>query len=183
MAKRIYRIISWTLLALTVVSILLVLRKPSFPTVESSPEAARSFDEKFSLLSTPPAGAAPREIRFTEAELNSKLQQSLKSPPPAGPATLKAAIVHLEGDKLMGLFTVDVSGLDIYLTLGGKLGVNNRSLEFTPTDLKMGSQPVPVSILGSTLRDRLNAMREQMQLPDSVQDVRIENGELVVQLR
>jgi hypothetical protein len=31
MAKKIYRIISWSLLALTLISILLVLRKPSLP--------------------------------------------------------------------------------------------------------------------------------------------------------
>jgi hypothetical protein len=183
MAKRIYRIISWTLLALTLVSILLVLRKPSFPTVEGSPEAARSFDEKLTRLSNPPGGGAPREIRFTAAELNSKLQASLPSPPTGGAATVKAATVRMEGAQLFGLFTVEVSGKEVYLTLGGRLGVNNRSLEFTPTDMKMGSMPVPVSMVGSTLRDRLNAMREQMQLPDSVQDVRVENGELVVQLR
>ena len=183
MAKRIYRIISWGLLALTVVSILLVLRKPSFPTAEASPEAARSFDQKISLLSAPPTGGAPREIRLTEAELNSKLQENLNPPASGGLATLKSAAVHLEGDKLFGLFTVEVSRKEVYLTVGGKLGVNHRAVEFTPTDIKMGSLPVPVSMVGLTLRDQLSAMREQMQLPASVQDVRIENGEVVLRLR
>lgn len=183
MAKRIYRIISWGLLALTVVSLLLVLRKPSFPTVEASPEAARSFDQKISLLSAPPTGGAPREIRLTEAELNSKLQENLSPPAAGGLATLKSATVHLEGDQLFALFTVEVSGKEVYLTVGGKLGVNHGAVEFTPTDIKMGSLPVPVTLVGPTLRDRLRAMRDQMQLPASVQDVRIENGELVLLLR
>jgi len=183
MAKQIYRIISWGLLALTVVSILLVLRKPSFPTVGASPEAARSFDQKISLLSAPSTSGAPREIRLTEAELNSKLQENLNPPASGGLATLKSAAVHLEGDKLFGLFTVEVSGKEVYLTVGGKLGVNNQALEFTPTDIKMGSLPVSVTLVGPTLRDQLSVMREQLQLPASVQDVRIENGELVLLLR
>jgi hypothetical protein len=183
MAKLIYRIISWGLLALTLVSILLVLRKPSFPTAEASPAAARSFDQKISLLSAPSAGSAPRAIRFTEAELNSKLQESLSPPAAGGPATVKAVTVRLEGDKLFGLFTVEVSGKEVYLTVGGKLGVNHRAVEFIPTDIKMGSLPVPLTMVESTLRDRLSTLRDQMQLPDSVQDVRIENGEVVLQLR
>lgn len=67
--------------------------------------------------------------------------------------------------------------------MGGKLGVNHGAVEFTPTDIKMGSLPVPVTLVGPTLRDRLRAMRDQLQLPASVQDVRIENGELVLLLR
>ena len=183
MAKRIYQIISWGLLALTLASILLALRKPSFPTAAASPEAARSFDQKISRLSAPPTGGAPREIRLTEAELNSKFQENLSPPAAGGLATLKSATFHLEGDKLFVLCTVVVSGKDVYLTVGGRLGVNNRTIEFTPTDIKMGSLPVPATLGGPTLRDRLRALRDQMQLPPSVQDVRIENGELVLLLR
>jgi hypothetical protein len=183
MAKRIYRIICWGLLALTVVSILLVLRKPSFPTAEASPEAARSFDQKISLLSAPPTGRAPRELRLTEAELNSKLQENLSPPAAGGLATLKSATVHLEGDKLFALFIVEVSGKEVYLTVGGKLSVNDGAVEFTPTDIRLGSLPVPERLVGPQLRDRLRAMHDQMQLPPSVEDVRIENGEVVLQLR
>ena len=127
----------------------------------------------------------PQEIRISEAELNSKLQQGLQeaAATPGGAAALKAATVHLEGDRLIGTFTVNVSGKDLYVTLGGKVGVNNRALQFTPTEVKMGSLPVPLAAVESTLRDRLNApeFREHMALPDSIKDVRIENGELVLQ--
>ena len=182
MTKRIYRIISWGLLALTVVSILLFLRKPSLPTAETSPEAARSFDQKISLLSAPSTGGAPREIRVTEAELNSKLQENLRPLAARGLATMKSATVHLEGDKLFALFTVEVSGKEVYLKVGGTLGVNRRAVEFTPTDIKMGSLPVPISLVGLTLRHQLSALRDQMQLPASVQDLRIDNGELLLLL-
>ena len=183
MAKRIYQIISWGLLALTLISILLVLRKPVFPTEGPTPEATESFNQKISQLGTPSAGGAPREIRLTEAELNSGLQENLSPPASGGVATLKSTALRLEGDKLFALFTVEVAGKEVYLIMGGKLGANQGAVEFTPTDVKMGSLPVPVWMVGPTLRQKLSAMRDQMKLPDSVQDLLIENGEVVLQLR
>jgi uncharacterized protein YpmS len=185
MAKKIYRIISWSLLILTVISILLLLRKPTVPKIETSPEAAKAFDEKIAQVGQAHQQGTPKEIRITESELNSKLQQSFEAAAaaPGAPAALKTATVHLEADKFVGTFTVNVGGKDLYVTLGGKVSVNNHALQFTPTEVKMGSLPVPLSAVESTLRERLNApeFRDRMTLPDSIKDVRIENGELVVQ--
>lgn len=185
MARKIYRVISWSLLILTLVSILLALRKPSVVPVEVSPQAANSFDEKLAQLEEAHQQGAPQEIRITEAELNSKLQQGMQeaSMAPGGATALKAATIHLESDKLVGTFTVSVSGKDVYVTLGGNLAVQNGALQFTPTEMKMGSLPVPISAVESTLREKLNSpeMRDRMKLPDSIKDIRIENGELVLQ--
>jgi hypothetical protein len=185
MGKKIYRIISWILLIQTILSILLVLRKPSAPQVATSPEAAKSFDAKLQDLVTAHQQGTPKEVRISETELNSKLQESMQGAPapPSGPAKLEAATVHLDGDKLAGIFTVNISGKDIYVTLGGKLGVMNHTIQFTPTEVGLGSMPVPVAFVGPALRDKLNSpeFRNQMQLPESIKDVRIENGELVIQ--
>lgn len=182
MAKKIYRIISWSLLILTVLSILLVLRKPSMPPVATSPQAAKSFDEKITQVEQAHQQGAPQEIHITEEELNSKLQESMQAPPAGGPAALDAASIHLDGDRLIGTLTVKVSGKPLYLTLGGNLGAVNGQLQFTPTEIKMGSLPVPLSAVESTLRQKLDSpeMRERLKLPDSIKDVRIENGELVI---
>jgi len=185
MAKKIYRIISWGLLILTLVSIVLALRKPTVSPVESSPQAARSFDQKLNQLEAAHRHGAPQEVRITESELNSKLQESLQTPPAGagGPASLKAATLHLQGDELIGIFTVNMSGKDLYLTLGGKLSANNGVLQFTSTEVKMGSLPLPASAVDSTLRSKLNSpeMRDHMALPGSIRDVRIEGGELVLE--
>lgn len=185
MGMKIYRIISWSLLILTLLSILLALRKPSVVPVEVSPQAAKSFDEKIAQVEQAHQQGTPQETRITETELNSKLQQGLQEASLAagGPAALKAATIHLESDKLVGTFTVNVSGKDVYVTLGGRLGVHDRALQFTPTEMKMGSLPVPLAAVESTLREKLNSpeMRDRMKLPDSIKDIRIENGELVLQ--
>ncbi len=183
MAKKIYGIVSWSLLVVAFVCIFLVLRKPSLPPVEATAEAARSFDQKLSQLREAHRHGAPQEIRITEAELNSKLQESLQSREASGgPATLKAAAIYLQGDRLQGVFTVNVRVIDVYVTLGANLAASNGTLEFTPTDIRMGSLSVPLAVVKHTLRERLDSaeMRERMKLPESIKDVRIENGELVL---
>jgi len=183
MAKKIYRIASWVLLILTLVSIVLMLRKPSVPPVMTSPEAAKSFDEKIAQVEQLSPQSAPQEVHITEAELNSKLQESMQGAGTTpGPATLEAASIHLEDDRMIGTFTVKVSGKDLYLTLGGTLGAVDGQVQFTPTEVKLGSLPVPVSAVQSTLREKLDSpeMRDHLTLPDSIKDLRIENGELVL---
>lgn len=184
MAKKIFRIISWSLLALTLLSILLIFRKPSIPPVEISAEAAKSFDQKLVQLNQAHEQRRPAEVHITEAELNSKLQERLKQNHAAGGSTsLKEAVVNLEGNRLRATFTVNVKGRDFDLTLGGNLGVDNGALEFKPADARLGSLPVPLALIGPAIRERLNSpeMRERMKLPDFIKDVRLENGELVLQ--
>lgn len=184
MIKKIYRIISWGLLGLALLALLLVLRKPSLPQAEASPEAAKSFDQKLQQLEEAHQQGTPREIRISEVELNSKLQESLAGATPAGgEATLRAATVHLEGDRIQGAFAVNLAGKDLYLVIGGTLGVAARSLVFRPTDVQLGSLPLPLAVVESKLRERLDSpdVRERMKLPESIKDIRIENGELVVQ--
>jgi len=184
MARKIYRVISWGLLALTLWSLLLMLRKPSLPPVEASAQAAKSFDSKLSQLEEAHHQGVPQDIQITETELNSKLQESLESgAAPTGAVSVKAATVRLEGDRLTGTFTVNVSGKDLYLTMSGNLSARNDSLEFKPTEMLIGTLPVPLSLVESTLRKKLDSpeMRERMKLPDSIKGLRIENGELILQ--
>ncbi len=177
MAKRIIRIISWSLLALTLVSILLALRKPSFPTVEVSAQAVRSFDEKMSRLAQAQEQRVPGEIRLTEAEINSKIQESLKdNPPPAGAVTLKGAAVHLEGENLRTMLTVNAKGVDLHVTVAGSLGFSNHSVRLIPSEVGVGSLPLPASWLEGKID-------MHMEVPEAITAMRVENGELVVQAR
>jgi hypothetical protein len=175
MAKKIIRIISWSLLALTLITVLLALRKPGGFPVETSAEAAKSFDDKMASLAQAQEQQVPGEIRLTEAEINSKIQEGLKNnPPPAGAVTLKGAVVHLEGDKLRTMLTVNVKGIELVVTVGGSLDFSQHTVRLIPSEVRLGSLPVPASLM----KDRIDM---QMQVPASVAAMRIENGELVVQ--
>jgi hypothetical protein len=175
MVKRIFRYIAVGLVVASLILLWLLLRRPSMPTAEASAEAAKSFDEKMARLAQAQEQQVPGEIRLTEAEINSKIQEGLKNnPPPAGAVTLKGAVVHLEGDKLRTMLTVNVKGIELVVTVGGSLEFSQHTVRLIPSEVRLGSLPVPASLM----KDRIDM---QMQVPASVAAMRIENGELVVQ--
>jgi hypothetical protein len=175
MVKRIFRYIAVGLVVASLILLWLLLRRPSMPTAEASAEAAKSFDEKMASLAQAQEQQVPGEIRLTEAEINSKIQEGLKNnPPPAGAVTLKGAVVHLEGDKLRTMLTVNVKGIELVVTVGGSLDFSQHTVRLIPSEVRLGSLPVPASLM----KDRIDM---QMQVPASVAAMRIENGELVVQ--
>lgn len=175
MVKRIFGYIAVVLVVASLVLLWLLLRRPSMLTAETSAEAAKSFDEKMARLAQAQEQQVPGEIRLTEVEINSKIQEGLKSnPPPAGAVTLKGAVVHLKGDKLRTLLTVNVKGIDLAVTVGGSLDFSQHTVRLIPSEVRLGSLPVPASLM----KDRIDM---QMQLPASVAAIRLENGELVVQ--
>jgi len=177
MVKKVIRAVVVILLIVSIVQVWMLLRKPSMPAAEPSAEAAQSFDQKLNELTRTAEQGMHGEMRLTEAEINSKIQGSLRnSPIPAGAATLKAAVVHLEGDKLHALLTVDFKGVDLYVTLGGNLSFKSHTVALVPSEVKVGSHPVPASMLAG----RLDL---SMEVPEAVTGVRVENGELVVETR
>lgn len=183
MGKKISKIISWILLILTVLSLWLVVRRPSGPHLQSSPEAARAFDEKLAQLLAAHQPGQSVEARVSELELNSKLQQILAGAAASGPVSLSAVGVRLEGARLVCLLTMNVLGLNVYVTLGGKPSLRDHRLEFDLTDVKMGSMPVPASLVSSVLQQKLNApeMREMLRMPDFITGLRVENSELILE--
>lgn len=175
MVKRISRYIAVGLVVASLILLWLLLRRPSMPAAEASAEAAKSFDEKMARLAQAQEQQVPGEIRLTEAEINSKIQEGLKNnPPPAGAVTLTGAVVHLEGDELRTMLTVNVKGIELVVTVGGSLDFSQHTVRLIPSEVRLGSLPVPASLM----KDRIDM---QMQVPASVAAMRIENGELVVQ--
>ena len=186
MHKRISRVVTLVLLVAAVGSVWLFFRKPRIPPVETSPQAARSFDQKLAEIEQPPSSLRPHAIRISETELNSKLQQSLRAQPAAQvePAILKAITVQLQNDQIVGFFTLDVKGVDVVLTLAGRLGVHNHELRFTPTRARMGSLPIAAFAIRYALRNKLDSpeMREQLKLPEDIRAIRVENAEILLEV-
>lgn len=185
MAKKISRIISVSIFALAVIAVLMALRAPSATLVPASAQDAKSFDQKISSLAQAHQQGATQTARITETELSSKLQQGIdeSAANPQGSVVLKAASVHLDGDGFEGVFTLDVSGKELYLTMTGTLGVLDGRLQIQPSAAKLGSLPIPASAFRSLLGKQFDSpeARERLRLPEFIKDVRIENGELVVE--
>jgi hypothetical protein len=72
------------------------------------------------------------------------------------------------------MLTVNVKGIELVVTVGGTLDFSQHTVRLIPSEVRLGSLPVPASLM----KDRIDM---QMQVPASVAAMRIENGELVVQ--
>ena len=202
------RLVSLATLAISVFTLVLVLRKPAPVAVPVSSAATaanvQSFQEKVERLEQP-AGTGPTggEVRLTSGELTAAISQatgmvstaapapSAKAQPatsavPSSPTEFPGAVpnvkdyqVSMDGDVVRGQFLTQIAGKDVYLTLAGHLGSKDGYATFDATEVKVGDLNVPVSLVNDALQKKLAEQRDQLKLPDNVKDIRVENGELV----
>lgn len=164
-------------LILSLLFVWLLLREPSLPTAPTSAEAARSFEEKINQLKQADGLGTSAEVRVTEAELNSRMEEAMKTPPPSsGPAALSAAKVSLGNPGLTTILTVNIKGVELYLTMEGNLNFSNHIVRLEPTTARIGSVPIPPSIL----KGKIDI---EMDVPESVTAFRVENSQLVLRVR
>jgi hypothetical protein len=88
----------------------------------------------------------------------------------------------MAGDQVVGQFVVQRYGMDIYVTLAGKLSSQDGYVGLKPSLFKVGDLNVPISWVDSTLQSKLAdpENREKLKLPPFVSEIRVENGELVI---
>ncbi len=202
------RIISFATLAVSILTLVLVLRRPAPVAPPAAPAAAaadaQSFQEKVNQLAQPRTpGEGESEIRMNSGELSAALAQAAGLLPattpantstsapsnssPASPAmefpgpvpSIKDYQVSMDGDIVRGQFLTQIAGKDVYLTLAGHLGSKDGYATFDATEVKVGDLSVPASLVNGVLQKKLAEQRDQLKLPDSVKDLKVENGELV----
>jgi hypothetical protein len=202
------RIISFATLAISILTLVLVLRRPAPVATPAAPAAAaadaQSFQEKVNHLAQPRTpGEGESEIRMTSGELSAALAQATGLLPSAAPAntstsapsspspasgamefpgavpSIKDYQVSMDGDIVRGQFLTQIAGKDVYLTLAGHLGSKDGYATFDATEVKVGDLSVPASLVNGVLQKKLAEQRDQLKLPDNVKDLKVENGELV----
>jgi hypothetical protein len=202
------RIISFATLAVSILTLVLVLKRPAPVALPAAPAAAaadaQSFQEKVNQLEQPRTpGEGESEIRMTSGELSIGLAQAAGLSPattspntspsapssssPASPAmefpgavpSIKDYQVSMDGDIVRGQFLAQIAGKDVYLTLAGHLGSKDGYATFDATEVKVGDLSVPASLVNGVLQKKLAEQRDQLKLPDNVKDLKVENGELV----
>lgn len=208
---KVQRIISFATLAISILTLVLVLKRPAPVAPVQAPAAAaanaQSFQDKVNQLAQPKAaGEGESEVRINSGELSAALAQAAGLMPSAaattssgaapgsssagssaGPAmefpgavpNIKDYQVSMDGDIVRGQFLTQIAGKDVYLTLAGHLGSKNGYATFDATEVKVGDLSVPASLVNEVLQKKLNEQRDQLKLPDSVKDLKVENGELV----
>lgn len=158
----------------------------TYPPPSSSPGA--SAPGKFVVLDSEKAKA---EVHINSDEVGAALAQALGvagtgslSPDSnlgSGAPTIKDQQVSFEGDVVHGQFLTEIAGKDVWVTVSGHLNSKDGYANFDPTEFKVGDLNVPVSLVNSALQKKLAEQRDRLKLPDFVGDLKVENGELVMQ--
>ncbi len=203
---KVQRIISYATLAISILTLVLVLRRPAPVAAIAGPAAAaasaQSFQEKLNRLEQPKASElGADEVRITPDEINAALAQAAGTLPANGSASgasspgaaspgasmefpgpvpsVKDYQVSMDGDLVRGQFVTQIAGKDVYLTLGGHVGAKDGYATFDATEVKIGNLSVPASLVNDVLQKKLAEQRDQLKLPPNVKDLKVENGQLV----
>jgi hypothetical protein len=152
-----------------------------------TPQSQNSERVSSGPLSSP---QAKTEVHINSDEVEAALSQALgagtgelsaDSNIGSGAPTIKDQQVSFEGDVVRGQFLTVIAGKDVWVTVSGHLTSKDGYATFEPTEFKVGDLSVPVSLVNPTLQKRLAEQRDRLKLPDYVGDVRVQNGELVMQ--
>lgn len=94
---------------------------------------------------------------------------------------IKDQQVSFDGDVVHGQFLTEIGGKDVWITISGHLASKDGYATFDPTEFKVGDLNVPVSLVNPALQKKLAEQRDRLKLPDYVGDMKVQNGELVMQ--
>jgi hypothetical protein len=188
---KVYRVARWLILAALILAVVLMLRTPAPIATPMSRDSlaasAQSFQRKLTELAAAQAGGQQGvEVRLTAGEVSAALSQANAAPPsadgedPGGKPSADPYQVSFEDDVVRGQFTTVVKGKELWVTLGGHVGVRDGYVTFTPTEFRIGSLWIPVGLVNGRLQQKLLEEREKLKLPAFVSEVRVERGELVV---
>src|SRR5256885_2266989 len=196
------RIISAAALLTSLVAIFLVLKKPQ-PVAHAQPAAAaaasaQSFQDKLQQLDrAKQPGQSPIEVHLSSDEVSAAIAQAAGATPvsagssstapssqqvevAAAQPEVKDYQLNFEGDVARGQFLAQIAGKDVWVTLAGHLGSQGGYATFVPTEFKVGDLNVPVSLVNDALQKKLMEQRDRLKLPDNVDSIKVENGELIM---
>ena len=201
---RVFRILPWIFLAITVGLVALVLR-PALPLpVQTDPQVAVHLAEKKRYLEFFMRASQPYTLALNEAELNQLIQENLApalarrsrgdgvlSPPGRDAAqreihsALRDVQVNLLGNQLRAYNLFVLYGKEISLQLDGTLETYGGHLRLKPSAGMLGSLPIPKSMLVRVFHRLFNAPenRAKFQLPPQIESVRVENSTLIMSTR
>lgn len=207
----VYKILRWPILIVLLFVLALFFKQPDRLSSHQQPKAviaknANSFQDKLGeLQEAHQRGEGGAEVRLTSEEVGAAL--IVANPQPQAQVAQSAAAVTstnndssnsatlareqvgvkdpqviFEGDEVKGQFAANVYGKDVFVTLSGHLSAKDGYATFQPTSFKIGSMPVPISMVQAQVDKKLSERetREKLKLPEFVSDLKIENGQLVV---
>src|SRR3984885_1247479 len=138
--------------------------------------------------SLPPPAAAPSGVTVggASADPNAGALAALSSNDAATIEQVQSSVkdvqVDMEGDLVKAHVIFDFHGKDLSLELDGHLGSQDGYMKFIPVAGKLGSLPLPQSMLDAVVSKMMASPenREKLKLPPDISDIQIQNGQAVV---
>jgi len=158
--------------------------------VQQSPASEGTYQNAASTDQGTASSSSKAEVHLNSQEVEAALAQatgaesgqlSPDSNAASGAPVIKDQQVSFEGDVVHGQFLADLAGKDVWVTISGHLGAKDGYATFDPTEFKVGDLNVPVSLVNPSLQKKLAEQHDRLKLPDFVGDLRVQNGELVMQ--
>jgi hypothetical protein len=202
--SRVFRILPWISLTVTIGILLLILRQAPPLPIQTDPDAANRVAEKMAQLQTAVQTSQPHALTLNEAELNQWMRDNLAIasthqaqqagvPIPTGSepnvqeiqSALKDVRMNLMGNQLRAYALFVLYGKEISLQLDGTITTEGGYIRLQPTAGKIGSLPIPSSTLDGVVHQLFDSPtnRDKFQLLPQIESVRIENNSLVISTR
>jgi hypothetical protein len=144
------------------------------------PTATVSTPNASPVASVPTPDAAPANVPPSASDTNSTPaeQPSIEDVQSA----VRDVKVDMDGDLIKAYVLFNLHGKDMSLELDGHLATEGGYMKFEPVGGKLGSLPLPQSMLDAAVDQLMNSPenREKLRLPDDVSDIQIQNGQAVV---
>jgi len=199
--SRVFRILPWISLILSIGVMLLILRRAPPLSIQTDPQAADRVAEKMAQLQMAVQASQPHAVILNEAELNqwmrdnlaiaSAQQAGIPAPNESEPSVqevqsaLKDVRMNLMGNQLRAYALFALYGKEISLQLDGTIETQRGYIRLKPTSGKLGSLPIPSSTLNYVVHRLFDSSqnRDKFQLPPQIESIRIENNTLVIATR
>ena len=202
--SRVFRILPWISLILSIGVLLLILRQTPPLSIQIDPQAADRVAHKMAQLQMAVQAGQPHAVTLNEAELNQWMRDNLAIasahqaqqagiPDPVGSelsvqedqSALKDVRMNLMGNQLRTYALFALYGKEISLQLDGTIETQGGYIRLKPTAGKLGSLPIPSSTLDHVVHQLFDSPqnRDKFQLPSQIESVRIENNTLVIATR
>ncbi|MFZ0582110.1 MAG: hypothetical protein WAN72_08125 [Candidatus Acidiferrales bacterium] len=100
-------------------------------------------------------------------------------------SSVKDVKVDMDGDIVKAYVIFDFHGKDLSLELDGHLTADNGYMRFEPVSGKLGSLPLPQSTLNEAVEKLMASPenREKLRLPPDISDIKIVDGQAVIQYK
>lgn len=170
------------------------------PAAGPQPSSSDSSADSASYSQPPSDASAPETapskpksppVSITSDEVTAALAQAAGSiPAAAGELSPGADVgsmpnildqqVSFDGDLVHGQFLVNLAGKNVWITVSGHMGSKDGYATFEPTEFKVGDLSIPVSLVNPALQQRLAEQRDRLKLPNSIDGLKVQNGQLVL---